>query len=338
MVELDEHSRGATTFAGGWAAFLEERATARRHAEEAYATYASTRDELRARSQQVREWSARGVGRAKRSGETDKFIRHHRTQTSEKMAGKAARADRMLERLDEVDKPFEGWELRLTLAASERSGDVVAALSGAVIERGGFRLGPVDLEVRSGDRMVVSGANGAGKSTFVGALLGRVPLVAGSGRVGPSVNVGEIEQLRHRFSGPGPSDPGPSRSSEGGASGSLLDAVMAETGLTVSEARSLLAKFGLGADHVGRPAASLSPGERTRASLGLLMAVGANWLVLDEPTNHLDLPAIEQLEAALATWTGTLLVVSHDRRFLDAIAADGTRHLHVEAGRVTERP
>jgi len=338
VAEVDEHRRTVTTYRGGWSAYLDERATARRHAEEAYATYASTRDELRARSQQVREWSARGVGRAKRSGETDKFIRHHRTQTSEKMAGKAARADRMLERLDEVDKPFEGWELRLTLAASERSGDVVAALSGAVIERGGFRLGPVDLEVRSGDRMVVSGANGAGKSTFVGALLGRVPLVAGSGRVGPSVNVGEIEQLRHRFSGPGPSDPGPSRSSEGGASGSLLDAVMAETGLTVSEARSLLAKFGLGADHVGRPAASLSPGERTRASLGLLMAVGANWLVLDEPTNHLDLPAIEQLEAALATWTGTLLVVSHDRRFLDAIAADGTRHLHVEAGRVTERP
>jgi ATPase subunit of ABC transporter with duplicated ATPase domains len=66
------------------------------------------------------------------------------------------------------------------------------------------------------------------------------------------------------------------------------------------------------------------------------MAVGTNWLVLDEPTNHLDVEAIEQLETALATWTGTLLVVSHDRVFLDALEADGTRHLHVEGGVVGE--
>ncbi len=321
VVELDDHTRTATTFAGGWLAYLDERATARRHAEEAYATYASTRDTLRGQAQQTREWSAQGVGKAKRSGETDKFIRHHNAKTSEKLAGKAARAERALERLDVVDKPFEGWELRLELATAERSGSVVARLDGAVVERGPFRLGPVDVEVRAGDRVVVAGPNGAGKSTLVEALLGRVPLTAGTSWVGPSVRVGELEQLRTRFSG----------------GGSLLDAVLAETGWTLADARSLLAKFGLGADHVARPAESLSPGERTRASLALLMAVGTNWLVLDEPTNHLDLPAIEQLEQALATWTGTLLVVTHDRRFLDAVATDDTRYLHVEDGTVVER-
>jgi len=320
VVELDDHSRSATAYAGGWLAYLDERATARRHAEEAYATYAATRAELRAQSQQIREWSAQGVAKVKRSGETDKFIKHHNTQTSEKMAGKAARADRALERLEVVDKPFEGWELRLELATAERSGAVAARLTGAVVDRGGFRLGPVDLEVRGGDRVVVAGPNGAGKSTLVAALLGRVPLAAGEGWIGPSVRVGEMEQLRTRF-----------------ASGTLLEAVLAETGWTLAEARSLLAKFGLGADHVARPAASLSPGERTRASLALLMAVGTNWLVLDEPTNHLDLPAIEQLEQALATWSGTLLVVSHDRRFLDAVTTGATRHLHVDDGRVVER-
>jgi ATPase subunit of ABC transporter with duplicated ATPase domains len=321
VVELDDHTRTARAYAGGWLAYLDERATARRHAEEAYATYATTRDQLRSQSQQIREWSAQGVGKAKRSGETDKFIRHHNMQTSEKMAGKAARADKALERLEVVDKPFEGLELRLELAAAERSGAVAARLTGAVVERGGFRLGPVDLEVRGGDRLVVAGPNGAGKSTLVSALLGRIPLSVGEGWVGPSVRVGEMEQLRTRFS----------------TSGSLLDAVLAETGWTLADARSLLAKFGLGADHVGRSAASLSPGERTRASLALLMAVGTNWLVLDEPTNHLDLPAIEQLEQALGTWSGTLLVVSHDRRFLDAVTTEGTRHLHVADGRVVER-
>ena len=102
-----------------------------------------------------------------------------------------------------------------------------------------------------------------------------------------------------------------------------------------SEVRTLLAKFGLRADHVGRAVDELSPGERTRAGLALLQARGVNVLVLDEPTNHLDLPAIEQLEQALESYAGTLLLVTHDRRMLDAVRVD--RRWHVEAGAVTER-
>ena len=94
---------------------------------------------------------------------------------------------------------------------------------------------------------------------------------------------------------------------------------MDTTGLDRSEARSLLAKFGLGADHIERVGADLSPGERTRALLAELMAEGVNCLVLDEPTNHLDLEAIEQLESALEGFDGTLLLVTHDRAFLDAV-------------------
>jgi ATPase subunit of ABC transporter with duplicated ATPase domains len=101
-----------------------------------------------------------------------------------------------------------------------------------------------------------------------------------------------------------------------------------------AEIRTLLAKFGLKAGHVTRPAATLSPGERTRAALALLQARGVNLLVLDEPTNHLDLPAIEQLEAALAEYRGTLLLVTHDRRMLDAVRT--TRRIEVAGGRVTE--
>ena len=101
-----------------------------------------------------------------------------------------------------------------------------------------------------------------------------------------------------------------------------------------AEVRTLLAKFGLGSQHVLRPAAQLSPGERTRAALALLQARGVNLLVLDEPTNHLDLPAIEQLEQALDSYDGTLLLVSHDRRLLDAVHV--TRRLRLDAGTVTE--
>ena len=101
-----------------------------------------------------------------------------------------------------------------------------------------------------------------------------------------------------------------------------------------ADVRTLLAKFGLGTDHVGRLSSSLSPGERTRAALALLQARGVNLLVLDEPTNHLDLPAIEQLEEALESFDGTVVLVTHDRRMLDTVRL--TRRWHVDEGRVEE--
>ena len=141
-------------------------------------------------------------------------------------------------------------------------------------------------------------------------------LEAGERWLGPSVVAGELGQERKRFS----------------AAATLLDAFVEEAPLTTPAARSLLAKFGLGAAHVLRPAASLSPGERTRAELALLMASGTNLLVLDEPTNHLDLPAIEQLEEALEAWEGTLILVTHDRRLLEAVRL--TLHLELAEGKV----
>jgi ATPase subunit of ABC transporter with duplicated ATPase domains len=99
------------------------------------------------------------------------------------------------------------------------------------------------------------------------------------------------------------------------------------TTLSPTDARKLLAKFRLGAEQVHAVSARLSPGERTRAELALLMANDVNCLVLDEPTNHLDLPAIEQLEQALESYAGTLLLVSHDRRLLDAVRLTRTVEL-----------
>ena len=107
----------------------------------------------------------------------------------------------------------------------------------------------------------------------------------------------------------------------------VAEAFVAATGLPLDRARSQLAKFGLGADAVLRPPSSLSPGERTRAELAVFAATGVNFLVLDEPTNHLDLPAIEQLESALHGYRGTLLLVSHDRRLLEAVTL--TRRLEL---------
>ena len=117
------------------------------------------------------------------------------------------------------------------------------------------------------------------------------------------------------------------------AAGPLLPAFTKASGQTVEDARTLLAKFGLGADHVLRDSASLSPGERTRALIALFAARGVNCLVLDEPTNHLDVAAIEELERALDTFDGTVLLVTHDRRFLDGFRATRSLELSTSPAR-----
>jgi ATPase subunit of ABC transporter with duplicated ATPase domains len=312
VLELDAHSRTATEFGGGWGGYVAERADQRRHATEAYEVYERQRHQLDARATQQRQWATTGVRREQGSPrDNDKAQRGFRINRTEKLASKARQTDRAREALEVVEKPWQGWDLRFAIEEAPRSGAVVVRLAGAVIERGSFRLGPIDLQINWGDRLALTGANGTGKSSLVAVLLGSLPLAAGERWIGPSVVVGRLGQDR--------------RSSHGDRD--VIGSVMDRCNLKQSEARSLLAKFGLDAEHVTRPASSLSPGERTRAELAIFQASGVNFLVLDEPSNHLDLPAIEQLESALAGFGGTLLLVSHDRQLLDAVEV--TRRLEL---------
>ncbi|MET8363440.1 ABC-F family ATP-binding cassette domain-containing protein [Micromonospora sp. NPDC005194] len=320
VVELDLPQQQVHHYGGGYAAYLEEREVARRHARADFEEYADTKAGLEARARTQRGWMDKGVKNARRKAtDNDKIGRKFRSEASEKQAAKAKQTERLIERLDVVEEPRKEWELRMEIAAAPRAGAVVATLRHAVVRRGGFTLGPVDLQIDWADRVAVTGANGSGKSTLLAALLGRLPLDEGTASLGPGVVVGEVDQARGLFLGDAP----------------LIDAFHAAVPhLSPADARTLLAKFGLRSAHVPRPAATLSPGERTRAALALLQGRGVNLLVLDEPTNHLDLPAIEQLESALASYPGTLLLVTHDRRMLAAIETN--RRLRVDAGRIAE--
>jgi len=307
VLEIDEFTRVGTAYAGGWQAYLDERAAARARAEQAYADYATTRSELLERARRQREWARSGAARSGNPAvEPDKHIRYREVQRAQRTGAKAAMAEAAVDRLREVEEPRDPWELRLHIASAGRGSAVVFALRAAVVARGDVRLGPLDLAIHAGERVRITGPNGSGKTTLVDALLGRLPLVAGTAYRGPGVVVGEMEQTRSLLRG----------------SSSVLDVLRAVTGEGVEETRTLLAKFRIGADVVLRPADSLSPGERTRVGLALFQARGVTCLVLDEPTNHLDLPAIEQLEQALDSFTGTLLLVTHDRRLATSVRID----------------
>jgi ATPase subunit of ABC transporter with duplicated ATPase domains len=321
IVELDQAQHQVTVYDGGYDAFLEERAVARRHAREAYEAYADTRADLVKRARTQREWSSQGVRNAmEKNPDNDKIRRKAATESSEKQAQKVRQMESRIARLDEVEEPRKEWVLQFDIAAAPRSSGVVATLNEATLAQGDFRLGPVSAQVDAGDRIGITGPNGAGKTTLLRLLLGHVAPDAGSASLGASVAVGVIDQTRTTLD-------------DGLPLGDAFEAAV--PAMTQAEVRTLLAKFGLKADHVTSQVGRLSPGERTRAAMALLQARGVNLLVLDEPTNHLDLPAIQQLEEALASYDGALLLVSHDRRLLENVRLD--QRWEVEAGRVVVR-
>jgi ATPase subunit of ABC transporter with duplicated ATPase domains len=288
VVEFEAETRKVKAYVGTWDEYERLRAVARRREEASYADYTAERDRFTALLRE-RRGQARAEGKlANRRG-------------THAVMSKVRAAERRLERLERVEKPWQPWRLRLELDSGARAGDVVARLAAAMVERDGFRLGPIDLELRHGDRLAVLGPNGSGKTTLLQVILGEVEVSRGRVEVGPGVRFGELEQRRSRFAG----------------GERLLETFCAESGLPQGEARALLAKFGLLADAVVRRARSLSPGERTRAGIALLSAQRVTALVLDEPTNHLDLEAIEELETALEGYAGTVLLVTHDRRLLE---------------------
>ncbi len=321
IVELDLAQRRVAVYDGGYDAFLEERAVARRHAREAYEEFADKKADLVGRARTQREWSSQGVRNAiKKAPDNDKIRRKAQVESSEKQAQKVRQMESRIARLEEVEEPRKEWALRFTIGSAPRSSSVVATLDEATANLGRFTFGPASLQVSAGDRIGVTGPNGAGKTTLLRLLVGRLAPDTGRASLGTSVAVGEIDQARTGLA-------------EDLPLGEAFEAALPQ--MAPADVRTLLAKFGLRADQVASLVGRLSPGERTRAAMALLQARGVNLLVLDEPTNHLDLPAIEQLEEALESYDGSLLLVSHDRRLLDNVRLD--QRWHVQHGQVTTR-
>ncbi|WP_205697583.1 ATP-binding cassette domain-containing protein [Conexibacter sp. SYSU D00693] len=317
VVGLDLHTGTATTHRGGLEAFERERRAdhERRKAEHDQAL--ARRARLREAEQEVRRRaaaSAARVGRASPDGDkhSREWVRARAQGMQHRAVGMAGRAAR----IEVPDRPWEAPALKLELTAAQRREAAVVWLEGAVLDRGAFRLGPLDLAVADGERLELRGPNGSGKSTVLAALAGRIAPTTGVRGAAAGAVVAELGQERStllRADAPG-----------------LAAAVRAAAEVDEGTARGALAAYGLGAGHASRPVATLSPGERTRAELAVLAHRQARVLLLDEPTTHLDAEALEVLEAALGAWPGALVVATHDRRLREALALERV----VDVGRV----
>ena len=232
----------------------------------------------------------------------EEFVRRYRAGVKARQARGRAK---LLARLERVEAPASGPRgPRVTLAAAGRTGREVVRLVG-VVKRFGDRtvLDGVDLTVERGQRIGVIGANGSGKTTLLKLIAGR--LVPDEGWVIPG------EGVRMGYFAQGQEDLEPERT--------VLDHMLMVRRLSPEEARRHLARFLFQGDEVLAPVGRLSGGERARVSLARLILMQPNLLLLDEPTNHLDIAARTALEAALSEYDGTLIVVSHDRYFLDTV-------------------
>ncbi len=241
-----------------------------------------------------------------------------------KFAPRAENQRRKLEeerrRLDETPAPVLTRRAAEFQFSNERGATLVAEATGASLKRGDrVVLEPFDLLIRHGERVAVVGANGAGKSTLVQLLLGHLQPSSGSVRRGPSVVVGHYSQLQETL--PAKQTP--------------ISFMRGLKPINEQQAISFLGSLLIDRDRGMSPIGSLSGGERARVQIGGLILSGATFLVLDEPTNNLDIPAIEALESALGDFEGTLLMISHDRYFLEQLT---TRTLFLQNGSITDYP
>ena len=187
-----------------------------------------------------------------------------------------------------------------------RSGRMVLEAEGVELRAGDKQLlVDASLALERGEHVALIGPNGSGKSTLLEAIVGNHPPDGGKLRTGHGVQVAYFSQHEVELD----------------ERGTVLECAMAATGLQRPQAQALLGRFLFsGWDEHEKPVVALSGGERRRLALALVVASGANFLVLDEPTNHLDLESREALEAALEAFPGTVLLVTHDRALLDAVA------------------
>jgi ATP-binding cassette subfamily F protein 3 len=231
----------------------------------------------------------------------EEFIRRNLAgQRTKEAQGRRKR----LERLPRLERPTEAKTLHLPLQTTLRSGDLVLATHGLTVGYAVPLFTCPDLEIRRGDRIALLGPNGSGKTTLIKSILGEVKPMAGAIRLGAGVEIGYFAQTHATLN----------------LGATILDEILAVENLPIAEARNYLGRFLFGGEDVFKPVGALSGGERSRVALAKLTLAGANFLILDEPTNHLDIPSQEILEQVLCSFEGTILLVSHDRYFVNALA------------------
>jgi ATP-binding cassette subfamily F protein 3 len=318
ILEIDPDKHTVRAWPGNYTDYLAAREAERARHLDAYRQQQERVNRIEADIRRAKE-QARGVERRVRSGMGADVQRRLAKKVARKAKARERRLERDLER-EAVEKPKQGWGLHLRDlgrdAVAPRTTaleveDLRAGYNGSLLLRG------IDLLIRGGDRVALLGRNGSGKTTLLRCVQGTLPY---SGRVslGPGMRTGVLAQEADTLP--------PNRT--------VLEVFRSAVEVDESAARTYLHRFLFAGDEPLKRVVELSYGQRAKLALALLVLSSANFLILDEPTSHLDGPALEAIEQALREFPGPMLVVSHDRYFLDRIGVN--RAVVLESGRLRE--
>ena len=301
IFEIEWRSRTLNITSGRYSDYLsrKEKEHARQRAE-----HEAQQEEIKRLEERARKKKQEALSGSRYMGtDNDKFLRGFKRDRAAKSGKQAKAIEKRIEQMEIVEKPVERNVFRIHLRPIKPQGtrditltDVVAGYAGD-----GFKVGPVSLSIPYGSRVVILGLNGTGKTTLLRTLSGELPALDGSVSRGNALVVGNLTQEHDNL----PREE------------SIKDFLTRRAGITVQDAYALAVKFGFEAAEIDKAIATLSPGGRARLLFALFSALSANVLILDEPTNNLDLEALEALEEAVTHYGGTIVLVSHDRYFLD---------------------
>ena len=313
ILDLDPQTQTIREDPGNYSDYLEQYLNEREkqwdaYKDQVYEVRRMKQDIARAKAQaadterRVKSVSVGGIKEGK-----DHYLRLAK-KVARKGKSREKKLDRYLESDERVGKPQQSWQMKLDFDDTAHLGRDVLTIEDLTIGYGPdvSLLRDLNLQVQSGQRIVLTGMNGTGKSTLLRTIVGQLPPLTGNVRLGSSVKLGYMAQEQELL------DP----------ASTALETIRQAAPLNQTEARSFLHYFLFSGDDPLRPIAQLSYGERARLSLALLVAQGCNFLLLDEPINHLDIPSRSQFEQALTQFEGTVLAVVHDRYFIERFATD----------------
>lgn len=318
VIEIDWYKRDIVMYTGGWSSYAEMKAHAIRSHKEKYREQEDERERLLVSVGQKMDWVDRV--QKKKTPDKDKMTSNFKKERATRKFTASARAlEERQKRLHKVDKPLirDPLFIPLTPILVEKEGSIVLKKVSFGYKEG-FSAGPIDLKVLFGNRVAILGNNGTGKSTLLKTIEGSLPIISGKRTIGKKLIFGYLMQEHENIL----------------QTITPYDLFKNRVGIfDRSIIATHLSSFQFAPDVLNDKISSLSPGERVRLIFALLSAMNANVLVLDEPTNHLDLEAIEALEEALDAYEGTILLVTHDRRFLERVRL--TAIFFLENGKLT---
>lgn len=301
IFEIDWHTRTLNITSGRYSDYLvrKEKEMARQWRE-----HEAQQEEIKRLEEQARKKKQEALSGSRYMGtDNDKFLRGFKRDRAGKSGKQAKAIEKRIEQMEIVERPVERDVFRIHLRPIKPEGtrditltDVVAGYAQSC-----FKVGSVSLSIPYGSRVVILGLNGTGKTTLLRTISGELPALEGKVSRGNALVVGNLTQEHDNL----PREE------------SIKDFLTRRAGIQVQEVYALAVKFGFKTEEIDKPISALSPGGRARLLFALFSALSANALILDEPTNHLDLEALEALEEAVAHYEGTIVLVSHDRRFLE---------------------